>query len=59
MIEVLESKDNCLSISNGVFHFVYNGDIKFEWEVIMRQLHKEYYDFELCDTLWEAIKNVL
>lgn len=54
MMELLESKDECLNITKLVLID------KWGYEIRLRQLH--YYGFstgELCDALWGAVKAVL
>ena len=54
MIEILESKDQCLDIIKRI-------DLDgWGYEIHLRQI--QYYSFstgELCDALWEAVKEVL
>ena len=54
MIEILESKDQCLNI-------IKRTDLDgWGYDIHLRQIH--YYSFstgELCDALWEAVKEVL
>lgn len=54
MIELLESKDQCLNI-------VKRTDLK-GWGYEIQLRHLKYYKFEtgeLCDALWQAVKAVL
>ena len=56
-IEILESHDRCINITNAVFGVEY--DNKFTWEVRLRHLDTLDYQPELIDALWQAVKEIL
>jgi len=60
MIEILSSEYNAVNIDDnrefGKGYNIHCALFKNDWK---EDIHKEYRDFELCDALWKAIKEVL
>jgi hypothetical protein len=57
MIELIESKDDCINITK----LLTDIDHKelWGWETALRHLRKSSCDIELCDALWQIVKEVL
>lgn len=57
LIQLLESYDKCLNVTNVILGDEYGN--KFTWEVKLRHLGKYIYKEELVDALWQVVKEIL
>jgi hypothetical protein len=57
MIALIESKDDCINITKLLTDIDHKS--LWGWEVVLRHLRNRNDDIELCEVLWQTVKEIL